>query len=171
MRSLFKLFTPLFFLLFIANANSQTAKIGHIDLGAIIEIMPERVTAEQDFEKFQTDLEEVFAEMQKNYTEKLMELEQFNEGASEVKRNAKLADLQSLQKRIQNYEATARQQTEQKYQSLLKPVFDKAIKAIEEVAAQQGLIYVFDSGSDFLQYKSGQSIDIFPLVKKQLGIN
>lgn len=171
MGNLSKIITLVLFFLFITNVNSQTVKFGHIDLGAVIEIMPERATAEKEFSDFQKDLEEVFAEMQQNYTTKLMELEQFNDGASEVKRNAKLTDLQSLQRRIQNYEATAQQQSEQKYQKLLNPIFEKAIKAVEEVAAQQGLIYVFDAGADVVLYKSSQSVDIFPLVKKQLGIN
>lgn len=171
MGNLSKLLTLLVFLFFVTSANSQSLKFGHIDLGALIEIMPERAAAEKEFTDFQKELEEVLAEMQQNYTTKMMDLEQFNDNASEVKRNAKLGELQSLQKRIRNYEATAQQQAEQKYQNLLKPVFDRAIKAIEEVATQQGLIYVFDSGADALLYKSGQTIDIFPLVKKQLGIN
>ena len=171
MGHLSKLFTLLLFLLFFTFANSQSLKFGHIDLGALIEVMPERAIAEKEFADYQKDLEEVLAEMQQSYTTKMMDLEQFNDNASEVKRNAKLSELQSLQKRIKNYEATAQQQAKQKYQSLLNPIFEKANKAIEEVAVQQGLIYVFDSGADFLLYKSGQTVDIFTLVKKQLGIN
>jgi len=38
------------------------------------------------------------------------------------------------------------------------------------VAKEQGLIYVFDTGSKVVLYKSNQSIDILPLVKKQLGL-
>lgn len=171
MKSLLKPIIILFLIFCTTTVKSQTLKFGHIDLGALIEIMPERATAEKEFTDFQKELEEVLTEMEQNYTTKMMELEQFNDNASEVKRNAKLSDLQSIQRRIKNFQATAQQQAERKYQDLLKPIFEKANKAVEEVAAQQGLLYVFDSGANFVMFKSSKSIDLLPLVKKHLGIN
>lgn len=153
-----------------STAYSQSLKFGHIDLNALIQVMPEMKAAEKEFNDFQKDLEEVLTEMQQGYSVKLKELEALGNDASEVKRNAKFADIQGLQQRIQNYQATAQQQAEQKYQKLLKPVYDKAVKAIEEVAAKQGLIYVFDSGVEVILYKSNQSTDILPMVKQNLGI-
>ncbi|HZH73372.1 MAG TPA: OmpH family outer membrane protein, partial [Mariniphaga sp.] len=82
----------------------------------------------------------------------------------------KIAELQELQQRIQNYHATANQQLQQKHAEVLEPVFDKAEKAIEEVAKEQGLLYVFDTGTRVVLYKSNQSIDLLPLVKKKLNI-
>ncbi|SHF29344.1 periplasmic chaperone for outer membrane proteins Skp [Mariniphaga anaerophila] len=152
------------------SAGAQNQKFGHIDLQALVQVMPERATAETEFNKFQSDLEEVLGEMQQNYQQKLTELEQLGTEASEVKRNAKITELQELQQRIQNYQMTAQQQLQQKQAELLTPVFDKAEQAIEEVAKEQGLLYVFDMGSKVVLYKSNQSIDILPMVKKKLGI-
>jgi len=90
--------------------------------------------------------------------------------ASEVRRNAKITELQELQQRIQNYQMTAQQQIQQKQAELLSPVFDKAEQAIEEVGKEQGLLYVFDIGSQVVLYRSNQSIDILPMVKQKLGI-
>ena len=154
-----------------STAYSQTLKFGHIDLNALIQIMPEMIAAQKEFTDFQKDHEEVLSDMQQGYSVKLKELEALGNDASEVKRNAKFAEIQGLQQRIQNYQATAQQQSEQKYQKLLKPVFDKAEKAIEQVSAKQGLTYVFDSGADVVLYKSNQSVDILPMVKQNLGIN
>ncbi|MFC2096669.1 OmpH family outer membrane protein [Bacteroidota bacterium] len=47
---------------------------------------------------------------------------------------------------------------------------DKAQAAIEKVAKANGFTYVFDLGAGGLLYFSDQSIDILPLVKKELGI-
>jgi len=66
---------------------------------------------------------------------------------------------------------SAQQQLQQKQAELLTPVFDKAEAAIEEVAKEQGLIYVFDVGPQVVLYKSNQSVDILPMVKQKLGIN
>lgn len=155
---------------FISSANAQSLKFGHIDLQALVQLMPERATAETEFNSFQSELEDVLAEMQQNYQQKLQELEQLGEDASEVKRNAKITELQDIQQRIQNYQMTAQQQLQQKQAELLQPVFDKAENAIGEVAKEQSLLYVFDVGSNVVLYKSNQSLDILPMVKEKLGI-
>ncbi len=171
MRNLMKLSVVLLFVVAATTVNAQNLKFGHIDLQALIQVMPERATAETSFNNFQSDLEDVLAEMQTNYQQKLKELEQLGEGASEIKRNAKVTEIQDIQQRIQNYQVTAQQQLQQKQGELLQPVFDKAEAAIGEVAKEQGLMYVFDTGSNVVLYKSNQSMDVLPLVKKKLGID
>ncbi len=173
MRKLIKLTAVLFFFVVAtATVNAQTLKFGHIDLQALIQVMPERATAETEFNKFQTDIEDVFGQMQKEYQQKLAELQQLGDDASEVKRNAKVSEIQDLQQRMQNYQQTAQQQLQQKQSELLKPVFDKADSIIAEVAKEKGLIYVFDASANgsIVLYKSNQSVDVLPLVKAKLGI-
>ena len=108
--------------------------------------------------------------MQKELQTKMTEFEGMGATASEIKKNAKVTEIQDLQQRIQNYQVTAQQQLQQKQNELLKPVFDKAEKAIEEVAKENGLLYVFDIGTKVVLYKSSQSMDVLPLVKAKLGI-
>uniref|UniRef100_UPI0032173793 OmpH family outer membrane protein n=1 Tax=uncultured Draconibacterium sp. TaxID=1573823 RepID=UPI0032173793 len=173
MRNLMKLMAVLVFTVTtITVTNAQTLKFGHIDLQALVQIMPERATAETEFNKFQGELEEILGEMQKDYQAKLAEFEALGADASEIKKNAKIGEIQDVQQRIQNYQQTASMQVQQKQGELLQPVFDKAEAAIEEVAKEKGLIYVFDSGAGnrTILYKSNQSIDLLPLVKAKLGI-
>ena len=173
MRNLTK-FVAVLVLVFAAAAasaqNAQGLKFGHIDLQALIQVMPERATAETQFNEFQSELEEVLAEMQQNYQAKLQELEQLGNDASEIKRNAKIEELQGIQQRMQNYQMNAQQQLQQKQAELLQPVFNKAEAAVEEVAKEEGLFYVFDVGSNVVLYKSNQSVDVLPLAKKKLGL-
>jgi outer membrane protein len=88
--------------------------------------------------------------------------------ASQIKRDAKVTEIQDMQQRIQNYSQTAQGQLQQKQAEVLKPVYDKAQKAIEDVAKEKGLLYVFEVNS--LLYKSNESLDVLPLVKTKLGI-
>lgn len=170
MRNLMKLFAFFLILALTVSAGAQNMKFGHIDLQALVQVMPERATAETAFNSFQSELEDVLGEMQQNYQQKITELEKLGEDASEIRRNAKVTELQELNQRIQNYQLTAQQQLQQKQAELLTPVFDKAEAAIEEVAKEQGLLYVFDVGSRVVLYKSNQSVDIMPMVKQKLGI-
>ena len=172
MRNLMKLTAVLFFIIATASVNAQTLKFGHIDLQALIQVMPERATAETNFNNFQADIEDVFGQMQKEYQQKLAELQQLGDAASEVKRNAKVTEIQDLRQRMENYQQTAQQQINQKMSELLKPVYDKADSVIAVVAKEKSLIYVFDvsaNGSAVL-YKSNQSMDLLPLVKEKMGI-
>jgi outer membrane protein len=167
-------FTPFFvvihFVITATAVNAQTLKFGHIDLQAVIQVMPERDSTETEFTKFQTDLEDILGEMQKDYQAKLQELEQMGQEVSELKRNAKISELQNLNERIQGFQQNAQQQIQQKYQELLNPLYEKAMGAIDEVAKEQELMYVFETGSNVVLYKSNQSLDLFPLVKQKLGI-
>jgi outer membrane protein len=172
MRNLLKFIVVFLLTVTAVSANGQTLKFGHIDLQALVQVMPERATAETQFNAFQGEVEEVFNGMQKELQQKYAELEQLGDSASEIKKNAKITEVQDLNQRLQNYQTSAQQQIQQKYSELLKPVFDKATKAIEEVAIEKGLIYVFDTpaGGSTVLYKSNQSLDLLPLVKQKLGI-
>ncbi len=168
MRNLLKLVAVALIVVASATANAQTLKFGHIDLQALIQVMPERAKAVTDLEAFQKDIEDIFGEMQNELQQKYAEFEKLGEETSEVKRNAKITEIQEIQQKIENYRNTASQQIQQKQNELLQPIYEKAQATIEEVAKTQGLIYVFDSQA--LLYKSNQSIDILPLVKTKLGI-
>jgi len=169
MKNLLKLFAvTLITISAVTVSNAQTLKFGHIDINALIQVMPERTTAEAEFNKFQADLEEIFGEMQTSYQQKLSEFEAMGDDVSEIKKNAKVGEIQDLQTRMTNYQQTAQQQMQQKYQEVMKPINDKALAAVSDVAKEQGLMYVFETNS--LLYKSNQSVDLLPLVKTKLGI-
>jgi outer membrane protein len=170
MRNLTKFVAVVLFVGITASVSAQTPKFGHIDLQALIQVMPERAVAETQFNKFQTELEDIYTEMQKDLQTKMASFEQLGDSASEIKKNAKVAEIQDMQQRVQNYQQTAQQQLQTKQTELLKPVFDKAEVAIGEVAKEKGLLYVFDIGTKVVLYKSNESMDLLPLVKTKLGI-
>lgn len=172
MRNLMKFAAVILLVVVTASVNAQTLKFGHIDLQGLIGVMPERTTAETEFNAFQGEMEDVLGEMQKDLQAKMGEFEKLGEAVSEIKRNAKVTEIQDLQQRIQNYTQSAQQQLQQKQADLFKPILEKAQKAIDEVAKESNLVYVFDTsaGATIVLYKSNQSLDLLPLVKKKLGI-
>lgn len=170
MRNLMKFIAVMVFVGLTAAVSAQTPKFGHIDLQAVVQLMPERATAETAFNKFQGELEEIFVDMQKDLQAKMAEFEQLGDSVSEIKKNAKVAEIQDMQQRIQNYQQTAQQQLQAKQTELLQPVFTKAETAVSDVAKEKGLIYVFDIGPRVILYKSNESMDLLPFVKTKLGI-
>lgn len=170
MRNLMKFVAVVLFVGITAFVNAQTPKFGHIDLQAVVQLMPERAAAETQFNKFQGELEEIFGDMQKDLQAKMADFEQLGDSASEIRKNAKVAEIQDMQQRIQNYQQTAQQQLQAKQAELLQPVFTKAENAVAEAAKEKGLIYVFDIGPKVILYKSNESVDMLPSVKTKLGI-
>ena len=75
-----------------------------------------------------------------------------------------------MQGRMQEFQMTAQQDYQQKEAELFQPIMDEAQNAIEKVAKANGFTYVFDLSAGGLVYFSEESVDILPLVKKELGI-
>ncbi len=158
-------------LLFSAGfVKAQTPKFGHIDLQALIQAMPERATAEKQFNAYQKQLEDDLGVMQKDFQAKYVEYAAKKDSLSDTLKKMKEDDLNAMNERIQTYQTSASQQLQTKQSELLKPVFDKANNAIKEVGAEKGLIYVFDMSSRAILYNSKESLDIMPFVKAKLGI-
>ncbi len=170
MKSVFKI-CVLGILLFSAGfANAQAPKFGHIDLQALIQVMPERAEAEKKFTAYQKELEDALAIMQKEFQAKYVEYAAKRDSLSETVRKMKEEDLNAMNERIQTYQSSASQQLQTKQGELLKPVFDKADKAVKEVGAEKGLIYVFDMSARSILYNSKESLDLLPFVKTKLAI-
>jgi outer membrane protein len=159
-------------LLFVgASASAQTLKFGHIDFQGLLQLMPERDVAQKALAKMQTDLESQLGVMQKEYQTKGQEyvalVKQAN--VTDAIRQAKEADIQSLQERISTFQQQAQDNLQKEESKQFQPVVEKARKAITEVAKEQGMLYVFEVNS-VLYYNAAQSTDLMPLVKAKLGL-
>jgi len=171
MRHFLSVITFSLLLLVGASASAQTLKFGHIDFQGLISTMPEREVAQKAMAKMQTDLESQLAVMQKEYQTKGQEyvtlVKQPN--VTDAIRQAKEADIQSLQERITTFQQQAQDNLQKEETKQFQPVVEKARKAIGEVAKEQGMLYVFEVNS-VLYYNSAQSTDMMPLVKAKLGL-
>jgi len=159
-------------LLFVgASASAQTMKFGHIDFQALMQSMPERDVAQKSMAKTQSDLESQLAVMQKEYQTKGQEyvalVKQPN--VTDAIRQAKEADIQSLQERITTFQQQAQENLQKEETKQFQPIVEKARKAIGEVAKEQGMLYVFEVNS-VLYYNTALSTDMMPLVKAKLGL-
>jgi outer membrane protein len=170
------LFSVMIFCLviFTGSLSAQTLKFGHIDLQQLLVAMPERAVATTALEKVRTDLVSKLQAMQKEYSVQDKEytvLAQAKEPIEAIVK-AKYDEIQSLQVRIQSFQQAAQESLQNEEMKLTQPIIDKARKAINEVAKELGLIYVFDDNSpqSSLLYHSEQSIDLILPVKTKLGI-
>jgi outer membrane protein len=147
-------------LLFSAGfANAQAPKFGQIDMQALVQIMPERAAAEKQFMAYQKEIEDAYGVMQKELQAKFVDYSAKKDSMSDTMRKMKEDDLNAMQERVQTYSQSAQQQLQTKNAELYKPILEKADKAVKEVGAEKGLIYVFDMSARVILYNSKESIE------------
>ena len=146
----------------------QAQKFGHISSEALLQVMPEYDSAQIELQELQQHYELEIERIQVEINKKIEEFNQNEATMSELIKEAKASEVQELQMRLQNYSQTAQQDLQQQSQIVIQPVMEKARGAIEEVAREHGLIYVFDISQGNPVYTSEESLDMLPLVKARL---
>jgi outer membrane protein len=145
-------------------------KFGHISAELLLQDMPEYDSAQAKIDdlrsQYDLEIEQIQVEINKK-------IEQYNKSEATMTnliKEAKASEIQEMQVRLQNFAQTAQQDLQQQSMILIQPVMDKARKAIEAVAKEKGLVYVFDMSQGNPVYASQESLDILPLVKARLGL-
>ena len=146
---------------------AKAQKIAHISLDSLITTMPESKTAQDVAQKYLKDLENQVASMDTELQTKYADYMKNKDTYSALVASTKEAELQDLNKRIEDFKAQAQQDYQRKYGELSKPIYDKAKKAIDLVAKENGYKYVLDTSTGNVLYTEPAD-DILPLVKKKL---
>ncbi len=155
---------------FATVSNAQNYKFGHIDSGQLLQQMPEREQARVQLEKYAKQLEDQMAAMQTEFESKYQQYLEQRDSLPQVLLEAKERELTDIQQRFQTFQQTAQKDLSAKEGELLQPIIEKAKKAIDDVAAENGFLYVFDMSMGAILYNSDQSVDLMPLVLKKLGV-
>ena len=145
-------------------------KFGHVASDELVQAMPEYDSALTKLEELRTHYGDEIERIQVEINNKIEEFNQGEATMSDLIKEAKASEIQELQVRLQNYSQTAQQEMQQRQLRLMQPIMDKARNAIEEVAREKGLLYVFDISQGNPVYTSPESLDVMPLVKAKLGI-
>jgi outer membrane protein len=158
--------------LFLLGGNAmaqKSIKLGHINSNDLMQIMPGRDSAQAVLQTEVTSLEEQLKSMQSEMEKLYNDYMEKQSGWTELIRNTKQRELQDMGSRIQEFQENAQKTLQQREQDLLKPIIDRAKKAISDVAAEGGYTFILDSGTAAVLY-SQDSEDIMPQVKKKLGL-
>ena len=145
-------------------------KFGHITAEELLLAMPEYDSAQAKVEELRDHYTLEIERIQVEINKKIEDFTSKETTMSDLIKEAKASEIQELQMRLQNYSQTAQQDLQQQGQMVMGPVMDKARKAIDAVAKEKGLIYVFDLSSGNPIYASEESLNMLPLVKAKLGL-
>jgi len=170
MKNLKLTFVAIALFIGINSFAQKGTKIGVINSNELLAAMPEKNQVQKQLEDYAKQLEDAFMTMQKEYETKLAEYQANQATYSDIIKQTKIKELTDLEQRIQAFQQSAQQDLQNKESELLQPIIDKAKKAIEDVAKENGYTLILDSGVGVVLY-SVDADDILPLVLKKLGIS
>ncbi len=156
-------------LLLASVSGFAQQKIGYINSEELILSMPEAKKADADISAYAKTFQDQLATMQKQLETNYKAYEKDVKTMTEAMREVKEKELQDLQARIQSTQQSAEEKIANKRQELLKPITEKADKAIQEVAKEKGYSYILDASTGTIVYAT-QADNIIQDVKNKLGI-
>lgn len=168
--------TPLFTVALLLSAattfaQTPTFKYGHMNLGNLLEIMPETKKANDDLKVFTDKIAAKDDSLTKAFGAAYSKLEKdYADGTvPPVQLEQRKTELQKQQELIQKFEQDAQQIVNAKREELLKPILTRIDEAVKMVAKESGFLMIFDTGSGVMLFAS-ETEDVTPMVKKKLGI-
>lgn len=169
MKNLLKTTLILAALLLSVNAVNAQQKIAHINSAELIKSMPEIIVADKQLEVYKVTLDTDGKTMYSEYQKKVADFQSKEKTMSEALKEAKVKEIQDLEKRIQEFQQKASQDFEAKRGELYDPIIKKAEQAVKTVAKEKGLAYVIDISQQAVIYFDG-GVSIMADVKAKLGI-
>jgi len=166
-----KLFRNLFvaFALMMAFNTAQAQTVAHIDSEQLLMAMPETKAMETELKKVQQTYADEYNAQATALQAKLQKYDTEAPTQTDAKNEERRVEVEGLKQKIQKYAQTADQEIQKKRFDLLKPIVEKAQKAVSDVATEKGLKYVLDSspGKGLIVFEGE---DLLPTVKTKLGI-
>lgn len=165
------LFAALVCVAFGLSAQNQTYKYGHINLGNLLDELPQTGEAEARLRVYADSLNRKDSVMTTEFQAAYLQLKkEYDEGAlTPVQVQQRQAVLEKQRDAIQQYEEQAQQLLEAKRAELLQPILTRVNDAIAAVAKRDGYAMIFDIGSGALLF-AAETIDVTAVVKKELGL-
>lgn len=161
-------------LTFILAGNTlkaQSPKIGHINMQELLAAMPESDSAQTNMQKMTKEMQSTYQQMQAEFNKKYEEYSKNSKNYNELVRSTKEAELGDMNKRMQEFQTSAQQKLQEQNQKLLKPILDKATKAVAEVGRENKFTYILDAPPQgIVVYVGADAIDLMPMAKKKLGL-
>jgi len=155
--------------IFSSNVSAQNLKIGHINSGELVALMPETKKAEDSLKRFAEGLETQVQAMLSELKIKYADFQSKSKEWTESLREYKTKEIQDLQANIDNFQQRAQQDISKRKEDLLGPVIKKAEDVVKVIAKEGNYDYIFDTTNGGVLHAK-ESENLLELAKKKLKI-
>ena len=145
-------------------------KFGHVNSSAIIPLMPEYTTAQNEIQALQKQYEDEIKRMQDELNKKSEEFEAQKATLPANIAERRQAELQELLNRMQQYYQDGEQHMQKASSEKMGAISEKLRAAIKEVGVAGGYVYIMDTAAGVPYISETLSTDVTETVKAKLGI-
>ena len=155
--------------IFTFSTLSAQQKIGHLNSAEILQAMPEYKTMSDAVDKKKQEYAKVMESMYAEYEKKSKEVQEGGDKMTQAVLDLKVQEIKDLEKRISDFEQKAQQDLQKYAEELMKPLQEKYLKGVKEVAKEQGYSYILDLAAGGVVYSPETGSDITKDVKTRIG--
>ena len=154
--------------LFIGMAVAS-AQVGHINSEELVKAMPETTQMQNELKRLSQNFDNDYKAQATELQAKLKKYQEEAQTKSNDENEKRQQEVGELDQKLKLYLRSAQEELQKKEFELLKPIIEKAQKAIKDVAKDKGVKYVFDSapGKGLIIFEGD---DLMTAVKTKLGI-
>ena len=129
------------------NTVQAQSKIGHISTDLLISLMPETKALNTELEKLSKTYESELKAEEAKLEAKLKKYQAEQASQTDEVNKQRGVEVQQDQQNLYQASQIAREDITKKRNDKLKPILEKAKKAIDEVATAQGFTYVLEAST------------------------
>ena len=156
--------------LVILPLGAFAQKFGHINSQLIVQAMPEYTKAQTDMQALEKTYSDELKKIQDEYQKKLDEYQKEQKTLPDNIKQRREQELTDIQTRMQQYYQTSQQDMQKVSQEKMGAISDKISKAIKEIGAAGGYVYIMDVASGIPYISETLSTDVTSAVKTKLGL-
>ena len=149
------------------NSLQAQTKVAHISTDLLISLMPETKALNTELEKLSKTYETELKAEEAKLEAKLKKYEAEAKSQTDEVNQQRGIEVQQDRQNLYQASQVAREDITKKRNEKLEPILNKARKAIEDVASEQGFTYVLEASTLIV----ANGTDLLPAVKAKLGIN
>lgn len=158
--------------LFVAGAASAQ-RFAYVDTEYILDLMPEYRSAQKQLEQLSEDWQKEMEKMQVNIDKMYRDLQAEQVLLTEElrkKRELEIKDKEKALKDYRNQKFGYEGELFKKRQELVKPIQDKVFDAVQKIAKQNALDFIFAKSSELIMLYSNAKYDKSDEVLSELGV-
>lgn len=157
----------LFAMLLALPMSLFAQKVGHVNIDAVVQGMPEYAAAQTEIQNLQKQFDDELKRKEADIQAKNDAYEKEKATLSETLRTYREQDIQKAIQEYRQFAETSEQELQKTYQTKMGKMQEKIMKAVEEVGAAGGYTYILPAGT--IAYIGAGANDITDQVKAKVG--
>ena len=147
-------------------ANAQ--KFGIVNADEIITALPDFTKMQEQLTEASKSYEGEFKKLQDEFDKKYAEFQNLGNDTPDSIKERRMSELQELNQKIQQFRNTAEQDLQRQQQTLMAPIEQKLMDAINAVGAEGGYTFIFQEG--MAAFAGKDVVNVTSAVKTKLGV-